>query len=74
MDDLEGGANPRWDDDWRHTYATGLAEFIDVNTRTNPTADPEAVAIGAGFDKIAIGLLLTKWPNWAGFDKMAIGA
>ena len=25
MDDLEGGANPRWDDDWRHTYATGLA-------------------------------------------------
>ena len=34
MDDLEGGANPRWDDDWRHTYATGLAEFIDVNTPT----------------------------------------
>ena len=32
------------------------------------------IAIGAGFDKIAIGLLLTKWPNWAGFDKMAIGA
>ena len=24
MDDLEGGANPQWDDDWRHTYATGL--------------------------------------------------
>ena len=32
------------------------------------------IATGAGFDKIAIGLLLTKWPNWAGFDKMAIGA
>ena len=40
MDDLEGGANPRWDDDWRHTYATGLAEMLDVNKRTNPTADP----------------------------------
>ena len=38
MDDLEGGANPRWDDDWRHTYATGLAEMLDVNTRTNPAA------------------------------------
>ena len=44
MDDLEGGANPRWDDDWRHTYATGLAEFLDVNTRTNPTATPEEVS------------------------------
>ena len=43
MDDLEGGANPRWDDDWRHTYATGLAEMLDVKTRTNPAADPEAV-------------------------------
>ena len=42
MDDLEGGANPRWDDDWRHTYATGLAEMLDVNKRTNPTADPAA--------------------------------
>ena len=42
MDDLEGGANPRWDDDLRHTYATGLAEMLDVNTRTNPAADPEA--------------------------------
>ena len=40
MDDLEGGANPRWDDDWRHTYATGLAEMLDVNTRTNPAATP----------------------------------
>ena len=40
MDDLEGGANPRWDDDWRHTYATGLAEMLDVNTRTNPIATP----------------------------------
>ena len=38
MDDLEGGANPRWDDDWRHTYATGLAEMLDVNQRTNPAA------------------------------------
>ena len=43
MDDLERSANPRWDDDWRHTYATGLAEMLDVNTRTDPTADPEAV-------------------------------
>ena len=44
MDDLESSANPRWDDDWRHTYATGLAEMLDVNKRTNPgTADPEAV-------------------------------
>ena len=43
MDDLEGGANPRWDNDWRHTCATGLAEFIAVNnergtTGTAPTA------------------------------------
>ena len=44
MDDLEGGANPRWDDDWRHTYATGLAEMLDVNKRTDPgTADAEEV-------------------------------
>ena len=42
MDDLESSANPRWDDDLRHTYATGLAEMLDVNTRTNPAADPEA--------------------------------
>ena len=42
MDDLEGSANPRWDDDWRHTYATGLAEMLDVNTRTNPAASPAA--------------------------------
>ena len=42
MDDLEGSANPRWDDDWRHTYATGLAEMLDVNTRTNPAAAPAA--------------------------------
>ena len=44
MDDLEGSANPRWDDDWRHTYATGLAEMLDNNKRKNPgTANPEAV-------------------------------
>ena len=44
MDDLESSANPRWDDDWRHTYATGLAEVLDNNKRKNPgTADPEAV-------------------------------
>ena len=44
MDDLESSANPRWDDDWRHTYATGLAEMLDNNKRKNPgTADPEAV-------------------------------
>ena len=42
MDDLESSANPRWDDDWRHTYATGLAEMLDVNKRTDPTADPVA--------------------------------
>ena len=42
MDDLESSANPRWDDDWRHTYATGLAEMLDVNKRTDPTADPAA--------------------------------
>ena len=42
MDDLESSANPRWDDDWRHTYATGLAEMLDVNTRTNPAAAPAA--------------------------------
>ena len=42
MDDLEGGANPRWDDDLRHTYATGLAEMLDVNARTNPAASPVA--------------------------------
>ena len=44
MDDLESSANPRWDDDWRHTYATGLAEMLDVNKRTDPTADPAAVS------------------------------
>ena len=43
MDGLESSANPRWDDDWRHTYATGLAEMLDVNKRTDPTADPAAV-------------------------------
>ena len=44
MDDLESSANPRWDDDWRHTYATGLAEMLDNNKRKHPgTADPEAV-------------------------------
>ena len=44
MDDLESGANPRWDDDWRHTYATGLAEMSDNNKRKNPgIADPEGV-------------------------------
>ena len=42
MDDLESSAKPRWDDDWRHTYATGLAEMLDVNKRTDPTADPAA--------------------------------
>ena len=31
MDDIESGAQPRWDDDWRHTYATGLDQFIQVN-------------------------------------------
>ena len=41
MDDLESSANPRWDDDWRHTYATGLAEMLDVNKRTDP--NPAAV-------------------------------
>ena len=45
MDDLESSANPRWDDDWRHTSATGLAEMLDVNKRTNPAADPEAVTL-----------------------------
>ena len=43
MDDLESSANPRWDDDWRHTYATGLADMLDVNKRTNPAADPVVV-------------------------------
>ena len=43
MDDLESSATPRWDDDWQHTYATGLAEILDVNKRTNPAADPAAV-------------------------------
>ena len=36
MDDLEGGANPRGDDDWRQTFVTGLAEMLDVNKRRNP--------------------------------------
>ena len=46
MDDLEGGANPRWDDDWRHTYATGLAEMLDVNKRTDtyPTVSLHCIA------------------------------
>ena len=49
MDDLEGGANPRWDDDWRHTYATGLAEFIDANNERGTTGTaPDAVTVVAG--------------------------
>ena len=52
MDDLEGGANPRWDDDWRHTYATGFAEFIDANNERGTTGTaPDAVTVVAGDHK-----------------------
>ena len=49
MDDLEGSANPRWDDDWRHTYATGLAECIDAtNDRGTAGTAPDAVTVTVG--------------------------
>ena len=49
MDDLEGSANPRWNDDWRHTYATGLAEFIDANNERGATGTaPDAVTVEGG--------------------------
>ena len=28
LDDIESAAQPRWDDDWRHKYATGLDQFV----------------------------------------------
>ena len=61
MDDLQGGANPRWDDDWRHTYATGLAEMLDVNKRTDPTADPEAVTFPTTTDHNNWGDLTSRY-------------
>ena len=30
-DDIEGSAQPRWDDDWRHKYANGLDQFVRLN-------------------------------------------
>ena len=30
-DDVEGSAQPRWDDDWRHKYANGLDQFVRLN-------------------------------------------
>ena len=49
MDDLESSANPRWDDDWRHTYATGLAEFIDANNERGTTGTaPDGALVAAG--------------------------
>ena len=49
MDDSESSANPRWGDDWRHTYATGLAEFIDANNERGTTGTaPDAVTVVAG--------------------------
>ena len=61
MDDLESSANPRWDDDWRHTYATGLAEMLDVNKRTDPTADPAAVAFPTTRDRNNWGDLTARY-------------
>ena len=31
VDDIESSSNPPWDDDWRHTYANGLDQFVRVN-------------------------------------------
>ena len=31
MDDIEGSANPRWDDDWRHKYANGTDQYVRMN-------------------------------------------
>ena len=30
-DDIEGSAQPRWDDDWRHKDANGLDQFVRLN-------------------------------------------
>ena len=60
MDNLESSACPRWDDDWRHTYATGLAEMLDVNTRTDPTANPEAVTFPTTKDHNNWGVLTAR--------------
>ena len=29
--DIEGSAQPRWDDDWRHKYTNGLDQFVKLN-------------------------------------------
>ena len=60
MDDLESSANPRWDDDWRHTYATGLAEMLDANKRTNPAAEPAVVAFPTIRDDTSWGNLTAR--------------
>ena len=74
MDDLEGGANPRWDDDWRHTYATGLAEMLDVNTRTNPAADHEAVTFPSTKDHNNWGDLAARYTRHSVSGILAISA
>ena len=61
MDDLESSATPRWDDDWRHTYALVLAEMLDVNKRTNPAADLAAVAFPTIRDHTSWGNLATRY-------------
>ena len=68
MDDLESSANPRWDDGWRHTYATGLAEMLDVNKRTDPTADPAAVTFPTTRDHNNWGDLTARYTRWQFYE------
>ena len=50
-DDIESGANPRWDDEWRHKYASGLEQFVGIDydpTTTNPSTSTTVEAAPAG--------------------------
>ena len=42
IDDIESGANPRWDDE-SHMYANGLDEFLQATTAGATSADPAGV-------------------------------
>ena len=60
MDDIEMNANPRWDDDWRHTYANGLDEMLKAKTTGDTDAagpDPPrgAVSVNTAGDHNAWG-------------------
>ena len=65
MDDLESSASPRWDD-WRHTYATGLAEMLDIDKRTNFAADPAEVTFATTRDHNTWGDLTARYTRHSG--------